>query len=718
MQRRGKTVRFFIAASALAILSLVFGPLSLAQTKDQGPKLHASSSLVSTQQFSVMADAEMESSSKSQTDVFVLLPGAGTQADHFSWSSHLWVQNLDSSPANVQFFLFKLNQSNPTPAVYNDTLATGEMRRYDRAAETLFGEAGASVLRVISHRKLVVRSSIKPASLRPEERDIQKAQSKNLTAKETQLSAFNELWTADHEQRREIEELARQFFAAIPASFAIGAGQQTNLLGAFQPNILTHILQSFPVGLVETSGDTATVKVTALDETRNALASKDYTLAGFELRLYNLSDSLSGLSTSKTNIVVEVVSGPGKIITFGSELAREMAITGEFNAGQRQASVANEANSDKLTEKAEASKHPPSEASPQQGSVTGSGIVGRVPLWTGNNVLGNSVLAASPEGEVGRVSIDGAFDENTKLVVYGFGLTAVSGQATAGIGVEGQSESNYGVRGISNRLEGVIGISDTKAGVYGGGKTEGVVGQSSEGIGVSGVSTTREGVFGVSTSGTAVRGEGSYGVVGISTGGGYGVLGGCAEGVPRCGAALFNGSLQVTGVKLFHIDHPLDPANKYLNHASVESPEMKNVYDGMTVLDSQGEAVVTLPGWFETLNKNFRYQLTAVGAPGPNLYVAEEIKNNRFKIAGGTPGMKVSWQVTGIRQDAWAKAHPVVVEEDKSDAERGHYLNPELFGQPADSSLLKLLRQPSKPMQPQGKDRDAIIKELKEELLK
>lgn len=50
---------------------------------------------------------------------------------------------------------------------------------------------------------------------------------------------------------------------------------------------------------------------------------------------------------------------------------------------------------------------------------------------------------------------------------------------------------------------------------------------------------------------------------------------------------------------------------------------------------------MTLPEWFETLNRDFRYQLTAVGAPGPNLYVAEEISGNHFKIAGGQPGAKV-----------------------------------------------------------------------------
>ncbi|HVG39893.1 MAG TPA: hypothetical protein VM870_11420, partial [Pyrinomonadaceae bacterium] len=101
----------------------------------------------------------------------------------------------------------------------------------------------------------------------------------------------------------------------------------------------------------------------------------------------------------------------------------------------------------------------------------------------------------------------------------------------------------------------------------------------------------------------------------------------------------------------------------------------------------RGRATVTLPDWFEALNREFRYQLTAVGGPGPNLYVAEKIKGNRFRIAGGKPGMEVSWQVTGVRQDAYAEKHRIPVEEEKPAAERGTYLHPEAFGQPAEKSV-------------------------------
>ena len=135
-----------------------------------------------------------------------------------------------------------------------------------------------------------------------------------------------------------------------------------------------------------------------------------------------------------------------------------------------------------------------------------------------------------------------------------------------------------------------------------------------------------------------------------------------------------NGNLNVSGsitagTKDFKIDDPVDPEHKDLYHASIESSEMMDLYTGNVILDAAGEAVVLMPEWFEALNEDFRYQLTAVGAPGPNLYVKEKVQNNRFRIAGGVPGGEVSWQVTGIRHDAWAKAHQLQVEQRKSAAE-------------------------------------------------
>lgn len=151
-------------------------------------------------------------------------------------------------------------------------------------------------------------------------------------------------------------------------------------------------------------------------------------------------------------------------------------------------------------------------------------------------------------------------------------------------------------------------------------------------------------------------------------------------------AGLFTGVLSAT-TKTFRIDHPLDPANKWLVHSCVESPDMMNVYNGIVETDATGAAEVVLPSYFQALNCNFRYQLTPLGGPAPNLHIASEVASGRFAIGGGAPRQRVSWQVTGIRQDAFAKARPVIVEDDKQPHEKGLYQHPEVHGQPAQKGI-------------------------------
>lgn len=162
---------------------------------------------------------------------------------------------------------------------------------------------------------------------------------------------------------------------------------------------------------------------------------------------------------------------------------------------------------------------------------------------------------------------------------------------------------------------------------------------------------------------------------------------------PSSFAGIFVGNVSISGNLAkssgsFVIDHPLDPANKFLQHSFVESPDMKNIYDGVARTDDEGFATVTLPKWFGALNRDFRYQLTPIGSFSRAM-VAEEIEDNRFRIRTEEPGVKVSWQVTGIREDAYANANRIEVEKDKSAAERGRYLAPEEHGQPASKAITK-----------------------------
>ncbi len=162
------------------------------------------------------------------------------------------------------------------------------------------------------------------------------------------------------------------------------------------------------------------------------------------------------------------------------------------------------------------------------------------------------------------------------------------------------------------------------------------------------------------------------------------------------GDVIVNGDVDIVGnltkgSGAFKIDHPLDPTNKYLYHSFVESPDMKNIYDGNVTTDAGGVAEVVLPDWFEALNKDFRYQLTVLGQFAQAI-VAEKIKDNRFKIRTSLPNVEVSWQVTGIRQDAFAEKHRIPVEGLKPEKERGSYLHPAVFDQPEEKGVGWALR--------------------------
>jgi hypothetical protein len=156
-------------------------------------------------------------------------------------------------------------------------------------------------------------------------------------------------------------------------------------------------------------------------------------------------------------------------------------------------------------------------------------------------------------------------------------------------------------------------------------------------------------------------------------------------------AGWFDGDVNITGtLSTSHssilVDHPLDPLNKYLQHAAIEGPEMMNLYSGNATTDSRGEAWVDLPSYFEAFNRDFRYQLTVVGQFAQAI-VAAKVVNNRFLIRTDKPAVEVSWQVTGLRDDAYARAYPVQVEREKAGIEQGRYVSPELYKAPPEKKL-------------------------------
>ena len=276
-------------------------------------------------------------------------------------------------------------------------------------------------------------------------------------------------------------------------------------------------------------------------------------------------------------------------------------------------------------------------------STSGSGVVGNATATSGNT-NGVAGLDASPNGS----GVNGSNSSGTCCFAAG-----VFGQAVGGTGVLGSASAtsglNFGVQGIS---------------------------ASSAGIGVQ--------------AGNTPTGEGVSLAAGTFLVNAY--VGKSGEfNVDNSGNGFFAGNLTVKGNVSkgggsFKIDHPLDPANKYLSHSFVESPDMMNVYNGNITTDRHGFATVNLPDYFEALNGDFRYQLTVIGQFAQAI-VAKKISANRFVIRTNKPNVEVSWQVTGVRHDAYANRYRIPVEEDKALAEQGYYLHPEVFGQPESRSI-------------------------------
>jgi hypothetical protein len=157
-------------------------------------------------------------------------------------------------------------------------------------------------------------------------------------------------------------------------------------------------------------------------------------------------------------------------------------------------------------------------------------------------------------------------------------------------------------------------------------------------------------------------------------------------GIDANGNVTILGNLAVQGTKAFVIDHPLDPTNKYLYHSAVEAPEQLDVYRGRVTTDGAGTATVQLPTYFGALNKDVLYQLTVIGQMAQAI-VSDEVQNNQFTIKTDKPNVQVSWQVSGVRNDPFARKIGFQAEQTKGDRERGYYLSPEAYSQPESKGI-------------------------------
>ncbi len=281
--------------------------------------------------------------------------------------------------------------------------------------------------------------------------------------------------------------------------------------------------------------------------------------------------------------------------------------------------------------------------------ATGSGI-----LAVGNNYSPVTLNGGAGGNFNGAVGVYARTDLSTGTAILGVGNNVTTAQSLVS-GSGGAFTGNNGLLGL--------GVASTGTGVYGAGNNSSSFYAYTNGSG-GGFTGTQNGVFGIATntSGTSI------GVIGDGSQWGL----------------FANGNSAASGTKSFVIDHPLDPENKILKHFSAESPEVLNIYRGNVVLDANGEGTVQLPDYFTAINKNYSYTLTPIGSPSV-MYVVEEIdENGVFKVAGGTPGQKVSWYVYAERNDKTLQVKPqykeVVIEKDAD--KKGIYIDPAAYGQP------------------------------------
>ncbi len=286
-------------------------------------------------------------------------------------------------------------------------------------------------------------------------------------------------------------------------------------------------------------------------------------------------------------------------------------------------------------------------------------------------------------------------------------------QSTQNIGLYGIARNNrltnYGIRGLAHGgsnpsafVTGIIGEANGAGGNsgYGIDGTNAARNKKNVGIGGFAYGSVSGDSVNMAIYGYVANADTNYAIYAdaIYTGQvNYGLYAEAANGTVANHAGFFEGDVTVTGnlnvvgsiskgSGTFKIDHPTDPENKYLVHSFVESPEMMNVYSGNITTDTNGFATVVLPDYFSAANKDFRYQLTCIGVFAQAI-VKDEILGNTFVVQTSLPNVKISWQVTAVRNDKYAQQNRITPVQDKAESEQGKYLHPELYGKSVDSRV-------------------------------
>ena len=241
--------------------------------------------LISIAAVFILAAAATAFAGFADTELYLPAVGAAPGVPPAVWYTTVWVHNPSSSRADLTFALLE-RRANLSPLTYTDSIPPGDTRRYDNAVETMFGVETFGAIRVTANIAVVVGSRI-----------------------------YSQPGAA-------LEDSSGQFFAAVPASFAIGAGESTEIVGGWQTRPTADSAFRFNFGLVETTGEEGCqVEVAAKDATGVTLSTKSYTLGQWEQLQKAFANEFPALSSDNVRLTVKVTAGRGRVIAFGSSVS-------------------------------------------------------------------------------------------------------------------------------------------------------------------------------------------------------------------------------------------------------------------------------------------------------------------------------------------------------------------------------------------------------------
>ena len=222
----------------------------------------------------------------SGTDLFLPMVGRQAGIHPSNWYTKIWIHNPGLEPVTVRLYLLERGTSNPAPPWADVAVGAGETEVIDNVVETVFHVQVMGAMRVTCPAKVVVTSRVYSLA--------------------AGLSA---------------EDSVGQDFVGTPAAFAIGLNERTQVLGAYQTAPSADSSFRYNFGFVETTGHAATVRVRAIDAFGAEQDSKDIQVLAWSQRQVAFKDQFPSVSTENSRLELEVISGSGKVIAYGSAIA-------------------------------------------------------------------------------------------------------------------------------------------------------------------------------------------------------------------------------------------------------------------------------------------------------------------------------------------------------------------------------------------------------------